>query len=323
MRDQLRRLGAGRAVYQLLHRPLGAVRASLKEGGPVEQWRTARGRRAMEAAAHELTPLPAGDATLPPLELHFLTGRRFWYQTAFCLWTFAHHSGRRLLPIILDDGTLDAGLRDALARLAPTARFVPVAETIARLDAHLPVARFPVLRERWQHFPLIRKLTDVHLGRSGWRLFLDSDLLFFHHPRLLVDWLDRPDTPLHATDVENAYGYSLSLLHELAGRPVPERLNTGLCGLRSEFIDWEKLEFWCRTLIERAGTHYYQEQALVALLVAGQRCTVAPISDYVTLPGPPEVQDCRAVMHHYVAGSKRWYFRRNWSHALAVAARNR
>ena len=320
LRDRLRHLGAGRVHYNLVHRPFGAARASLREGGPIEQWRTARGRRAMEAAARHLPIIAAGDTRQPPLEMHFLTGRRFWYQTAFCLWTFAQHSRREIRPIIHDDGSLTPEFVAPLARIAPTARFVSVAETIERLDVHLPTARFPTLRERWQHFPLLRKLTDVHVGERGWKLFLDSDLLFFREPQLLIRWLDHPDTPLRAVDVENAYGYPLAMLNELAGRAVPEFVNTGLCGLRSDEIDWEKMEWWCRTLIARAGTHYYQEQALVALLLAGRTCTVAPLSDYVTLPQPPEVRTCAAVMHHYVAGSKSWYFRHNWKHALASAS---
>jgi hypothetical protein len=34
------------------------------------------------------------------------------------------------------------------------------------------------------------------------------------------------------------------------------------------------------------------------------------------MPVPPEARDCRAVMHHYVAASKRWYFQHNWQRAL-------
>ena len=318
MRQFSRKLGLGRLAYQIYHRPIAAIGDSLRAGGPWEQWLTERGRRQMETAAHTLSPLPeAGDGKVP-LEVHLLTGRRFWYQTAFCLWTFGRQSGRTLSPVVYDDGSLRDEWRALLARVAPTARFVEESETVGRLDTHLPAARFPVLRERWLHFPLLRKLIDVHVGHTGWRLFIDSDLLFFRCPRLLVDWLDHPTKPLHAADVQNAYGYPLEMLADLAGRPVPERLNTGLCGLRSEEIDWERMEYWCRTLIERAGTHYFQEQALVAIMLAGRDCTVAPIASYVTLPSAPEVHECRAVMHHYVAESKRWYFRDNWRHALTV-----
>jgi hypothetical protein len=271
----------------------------------------------MEAAAHRLASPPTFPG--PPFVVHLLTGRRFWHQTAFCLHTLATHSRRTLHPVIHDDGSMTPEVFAPLARLFPAARLVSMREIEARLDQHLPATRFPGLRERRRSFVLLRKLTDVHAGLTGWRLFIDSDLLFFHAPELLLSWHDHPDRPLRATDVENAYGYPLAMLNELAGQPVDERVNTGLLGLRSDEIDWDRMEFWCRSLIERAGPHYYQEQALVALLLAGRDAHVAPLSDYVTFPRLPEALECRAVMHHYVAESKRWYFQRNWRRATGSA----
>jgi CheY-like chemotaxis protein len=65
-------------------------------------------------------------------------------------------------------------------------------------------------------------------------------------------------------------------------------------------------------LIDKEKTNYYLEQALVAMMLAGQSCAVAPADDYVTKPVFPEAETCQAVMHHYVANSKRWYFQHNW-----------
>ncbi len=272
----------------------------------------------MEQAAFAL-PLPRPPAvSAAPIELHLLTGRRFWYQTAFCLWTFARHAARPLAPVIYDDGSLAPRWRAPLERLFPATRFVDRAAAIARLDEFLPAARYPHLRERWLNYPNIRKLIDPHLGASGWKLVIDSDLLFFRRPELLVAWCDHADRPLHAVDCETSYGYSRPLLEALAGAPLAELVNVGLCGLRSDSLDWDRLENWCRVLIEREGTHYFLEQALVAMLVAGRHCDVAPAADYVTGPVPPEADECRAVMHHYVADSKRWYFQRNWRSAAEV-----
>jgi len=50
----------------------------------------------------------------------------------------------------------------------------------------------------------------------------------------------------------------------------------------------------------------------VAMLLAGEECAVAPGADYVTKPCDSEARETHAVMHHYVANSKRWYFRRCW-----------
>lgn len=307
----------GRILYLLWHKPRAELRQCIADGGPRQQWLTYRGRTAMAQAAWQLSPPPACGG--PALELHLLTGRRFWYQTAFCLWTFARQAQRDLAPVIHDDGTLEPRHTDALRRIFPHAKVIPQAENSARLDHHLPRHRFPALRSRGDEYPLLQKLTAPHVGHTGWKLLIDSDLLFFHRPELLLEWLEAPARPLRAMDIQNAYGYPLDLLNELAGQPVPERVNTGLIGLRSEELDWERLEYWCRTLVARQGTHYYQEQALVALLLAGRAHVIAPAADYVTLPRPPEAQECRAVMHHYVADSKRWYFRTNWRRVLADA----
>jgi len=117
-------------------------------------------------------------------------------------------------------------------------------------------------------------------------------------------------------DVETAYGYSETLMSSLALAGIPERLNVGICGLKSDDIDWEQLEHWCKTLIKQQGTHYYQEQALVAMLMAGKTCVVAPTEDYIVMPPLEEVMNPHAVLHHYVANSKSWYFRYGWKHVL-------
>ncbi|ACB76046.1 glycosyltransferase family 2 protein [Opitutus terrae] len=305
----LKAVGAGRAVYLLYHQPMGWVRGSWRDGGPLGRRRTERGRRAMMSAASTLPPPSATGSS--PIDVTLLTGRQFWYQTAFCLWTLARTAERPVRPLIIDDGTTDETAIASLRRTFPQARFIPLAETMARLDEVLPVKRFPALRARRENFVLLRKLTDVHAGLHGWRLLLDSDLLFFRRPDVLLDWLDRPERPLRGEDVMNAYGYPLEELACLAGRTLPERVNTGTLGLRSDTIDWERLEHWCDAL-QRRGPHYFQEQALTAMLLAGADCVVLPPEDYVVFPHPPEVMECRAVMHHYTAGSKRWYFRHNW-----------
>ncbi|WP_438482692.1 glycosyl transferase [Oleiharenicola lentus] len=307
------RLGLGRLALALWHQPVSKIRDSLRNGGPWQEKITERGRHEMELAARSLPPVHYAG---PTLEVHLLTGKRFWYQTAFCLWTFSRHSQRALAPVIYDDGTLTEEFRAPLIRLFPQIRFVAQADTIARLDHFLPAEKFPTLRERWVNYPNIRKLTDPHVGSHGWKLVLDSDLLFFHRPEFLLRWLEAPARPLHAVDCETSYGYSRGLMDQLSGGHVDDLINVGLTGLNSDELDWERLEHWCHTLIQREGTSYYLEQAIIAMLVTGRECAIAPAKEYLTLPLPPETHHCHAVMHHYVAHSKRWYFQQNWRHAL-------
>ncbi len=312
-------LSPGRLLYLLYHRPVASMRDVFRDGGPLEHYRTRRGEASMAAAAATLPVLRApGDATA--VELHLLTGNRFWHQSAFCLWTFARQASRPVSPVIYDDGTLTVRQRESLLRLFPTTRFVLPDESLSRLEALLPASRFPHLRDRWTHYPNIRKLIAPHLGSKGWKLIVDSDLLFFRRPDFLLEWLSSPSRPLHAVDCETSYGYDRPLMDRLAGASVADLVNVGLTGLRSEELDWEQVEFFCRELITASGTHYFLEQALIAMLVAGRDCAIAPAADYVTCPVQPEAEACRAVMHHYVAGSKPWYFQKNWRHAMAGAS---
>lgn len=306
----------GQLLLQAYYQPLARLRDSWRHGGPWAVRETERQRREMESAAGTLGPLPRYSGATA-IRVHLMTGRKFWYQTAFCLHSLARNSGCDVYPELYDDGTLDRPLARQLETLGPGVHIHPQANLLERLESYLPSTKFPVLRERWANYPNIRKLIDVHLGSAGWKLVLDSDLLFFRRPDFLLGWLVAPDRPLHAVDSIESYGYSRPLLESLAGAPIPPLVNVGLCGLRSEMIDWAELEYWCATLIEREKTSYYLEQALVAMLAARQPCAVAPAAEYVTLPSSEEVLHPRAVMHHYVDTAKRGYFRHAWRHFVS------
>jgi hypothetical protein len=315
----VRQLGLGRAVYRLWHAPLGALKTSIAAGGPIEQWRDRQAHAAMRAAAARLAPqqLPSANPAWP--EVHFLTGGKFWDQTALCLFTLQAHAGCSVQAVFHDDGSASDDIVARLGKVFPHARWRRPVDAAAALDRHLGAAHHPVLRERWRVYPNIRKLIDVHIGERGWKLVLDSDMLFFRRPDFLLDWLRTPDRPLHLVDVKDSYGYSLPLLESLAGAPLPSRLNVGICGLCSDKLDWDRLESWCRRLQETEGTSYYLEQALVAMLCAGRSCAVAPVEDYRVLPSETECRAPRAVLHHYVAGAKRGYYRHAWRAALACS----
>jgi len=295
-------------IYQLYERP----RDRLLNCGPRQRWLTEKGRREMEASAYKLPLPPAVEGS--PVVLHFLTGKKYWYQTAFCLLSFARAAQRPIHPVLFDDGSLSIEHTAAIQRLFPSLRVVSAAESLTRLDKLLPETRYPSLRARRLVFPLLKKLIDIHVGQKGYRLQLDSDLLFFRRPDWILEWYDNPQYPLRTKDLDkDYYGYPNSLLLELSeGRPIPEGINTGVVGINSEDFDWDKMEYWCGELLKRGGASYYQEQALFALLLAGREQLIPDPKDYIQLPWTPEALECKAVMHHYVGTSQRWYFQKNW-----------
>lgn len=299
----------GRIAYLAYYQPMATLARCRREGGPWQQWLDARGRRAMIAAARTLPAPPRLPSGAPVV--HFLTGRRFWYQTAFCIYSL-RRQGAEVSPVFLDDGTFDAALFAESQRLFPGSRVVSAPESETHLDRVLPATRFPTLRTQRRTYLHLRKLTDVHAGRSGWQLVLDSDLLCFRRPDALLAWLANPNRPVHMLDVHDAYGYPAATLADLAGGPVPSCVNVGVCGFRSESLDWDLLERWATQLLTRHGTNYYLEQALVALLAARTNPLRLPRTDYLLLPDLAECQRPTAALHHYVDLSKRGYFRHAW-----------
>lgn len=301
----------GTAKTVLVRKPMDEL-ARLRRWGPRPYFRIEAWKRQMEEAVYELPELQPEDDALPPIQVWFLTGRRFWYQTAFCAWSLAHHAQRPLELHLVDDGSLEAEQERELRRLFPAGLTRWKAESAAQLDRLLPRSRFPVLRERCSDYINIRKLTDIHLGSSGIKLVLDSDMLFFAPPSQLLAWWDHPQGICLMTDCQESYGYSRDLLEALAGAPIPPLLNVGICGLASDSIDWHELEYWCSSLLERQGTSYFLEQALVAMMAARIGATVMPPVSYITFPTRQQAEAGSGVMQHYVADSKPWYFKNAW-----------
>ncbi len=310
LRRAARLLGAGRVLRVMWHTPLGMLNRSIAEGGPFEQRRTELGRLAMIAAAGKLPPLkpPGPDEGA---RVSYLSGNKYWYQTLFCFVSLQMNCPVRITPVIFDDGSFTQDVRDLISQVVPWAEFVGSDVISDRLDRLLPVARFPTLRARRLVYPHLRKLTDIHVGAQDWTLVMDSDMLVFRRPDALLDWFLAP-TSIFMQDVGNMYGYPDDFMAQLAGGPVPERVNVGLYALKGNDIDWDRVEYWCRTQIKYYGPCYLQEQGLTALLLARSKTTPLCREDYVVLPTSREGSNPTAVIHHYVAHSKRYYYQIGW-----------
>lgn len=315
LRSLLRRFGVGRLAYRVLFQPIGAVRQSIREGGPTEQRRTRVGHAAMRVAAWQLSPLvppPKG----PPAEIAFLSGPKFFHQTLYCFASLQLVCPFRITPVVYDDGGLDQVTINRIRHVIPWARFILDHESEARLDELMPEAKFPALRARRRNYPHLRKLMDIHVGSDGFRLVGDSDMLFFRRPDALLAWFDAPH-PLYMQDTITAYGYPLPFLSGLAGAEVPEPVNVGLYALNGRTIDWERVERWCRIQNEVYGPCYLQEQALTAMLFAGKEAVALPRNDYIVMPDETEGENPTAALHHYVDLSKKSYFRHGWRQIAA------
>ncbi|MBC7624995.1 MAG: glycosyl transferase [Aeromicrobium sp.] len=295
------------AIYR---RPLGEIR-KLQSLGLDGYFLLDKWANNMELAA---TTLPRVAFSTPSLEIWYLTGAKFWYQTTFCAWSLAKYSRQNIALRLVDDGTLEAWQINHMKRIFADVIVHTSASCDFTIDKLLPLNKFPKLRRLRRVYPHIRKLTDVHVGSAGHKLVMDSDMLFFASPQPLMDWLASAGAlgPIYMMDVVESYGYPRAALEELVGGAVPIRVNVGICGLRSELVDWDEIEYWCNTLQSRFGNSYYLEQALVAMLVARQNGCQLPASTYIVLPNRLQIKNKCDILQHYVAESKKHYLKFGW-----------
>ena len=271
----------------------------------------------MQEAAAELAPLdPPPEDPQGPLKVHFLTGEDHWYQTLFCFVSLQRFVESRITPVLYSDGSLSKPYREQVRRVVPWVEIQTQREIEARLDDAIPRDQYALLRE-WRNIqPLTRKVTDLHAGSEGWKVLLDSDMLFFRKPDVLIDYLRRPEKPCFMVDVHTAYGYSPQLRYRLADGPIPEAANIGIFGLKSDEVDFDRLQHWLRVMVEEEDTSYNITQGLSSLIFSGYDCTVFPPDEYVVFPSLAEGRSPSAALHHYVAESRRSYFQHGWRHVL-------
>ena len=253
-----------------------------------------------------------------PLSVYFMSGREHWAMTAFCAFSLMNSTRANLVAIIIDDGTLRDPERGELRRILPGLRFLDNAEIEARVLSALPPSRYPFLYTMRERLPLMRKLIDLHAGERGWRLFLDSDMLFFREPQWMLDFLRNPHHPVYMWDYQDSYGYSSALMESVLGRSMPEKVNTGFCALRSDAIGWDQLEHWAKQLHSAEGTNHFSEQCLTAMMMTRNGGQAAP-TEYMIWPSKEESRRPSAVMHHYVAESRTWYHIYGWPGMLRRA----
>ena len=268
------------------------------------------GSKKMRSAVHDLPVSVVCTAGLP---VYFLTGEKYIHQTLFCINSLLKVSKEKYHFFLVDDGTFNDAIIDLTAKKLPGATIVTTEQINENLANYLPPDKFPVLNFKRKTYPHIKKLMDIHtISPMGWKLVLDSDMLFWKEPTAINNWLKQPDRPIHMVDSEESYGYKTALMQEICGEIIPSLLNVGVIGLNSADLKWEKLEEWIQLLEEKEGTSYYLEQALTAMIVAATDAVVLNKNDYKVNPTQLDLELESNILHHYVDLSKAIYYKKAW-----------
>ncbi|WP_207532701.1 hypothetical protein [Desertivirga arenae] len=270
----------------------------------------------MEKFSENLAPILSDEMGLP---VYFLTGKKYLYQTLFCIYSLRKCSTQKFHFVLVDDGSFDKALIDRVRRQIPGSRIILADEIAMNIEAKIPMEKYSYLHKKRHEYPHIKKLTDIHTSsQHEWKIVIDSDMLFWSEPKEFIEWINQPKQPIFMLDCEESYGYSRALMSELTGAKLYDLLNVGVIGLRSSTIDWDKLEMWSKVLEEREGTSYYLEQALSAMLIGDQPSTTLSRASYIVNPSKEQVEDGEGCLHHYVDLSKEHYFKVAWKRVAGV-----
>ena len=230
-------------------------------------------KRGWKAAYHDYKTLPRIEewfwpfVTEPPMSVpvHVLTGAQDWRLAAWMLASWFEASEHNWSVDIHDDGTLPKDAQAKLLRLFPHARIITRAEADAALS---PVLRaFPFCWEYRQMHPLGLKIFDVpHFSEGTRYLLFDSDVLFFRHPREILDWVSSSrDECWFNEDVADATLLTAAEAKEELGVRLWQRVNSGLCLIHKPAISFDFIDrALAQTSILR-GKVWRIEQTLYAL----------------------------------------------------------
>jgi hypothetical protein len=309
---------AGKVYYDYVHRPCRFVRRFFAYDGFVQKHVNQREAGKMRAAALQLHfPPPEGGGKH---FAHYLTGQSHWHMSVYAAASLVMQTRGVVQPVFHNDGTLDRALAARLQGIFPAAQFVLQEEQQKLMVEHVPADRFPVLNKLWREFVLFRKLFCIHLWRNGWKLCLDSDMLFWRSPEFLLDWLESPDEAVCMRDIDYAYSVSPEVVDAIAGKAVPTLINTGVIGLHSGMVDPNELEGRARKLLESRGYRvHFLEQTMTAMMLASRPFKFAPPGDYCI---PQAVADCSpvsAVCQHYIPVTRGWMYRKGWRYVHVLA----
>ncbi|HXB02130.1 MAG TPA: hypothetical protein VNV15_04855 [Opitutaceae bacterium] len=322
MTSLARQLRLGRLAYRLWHRPRQWCDLARTYGLGLSV-RALLGERRMCAAATRLPVLPDSETKLTA-PIYFLTGRRFWQQTLFCAHSFVRQSGLGAEFCFVSDGTMDDEIAQQLTRLFPAARVLGHAGLDEKIASVLPPARFPTLHAHRRRFVLLRKLTDTLAGERGYRLFLDSDMIFWRRPDEMLDRLARAE-PFYMADLgDDGYTLPRSGLQEKLGVTAAPGVNSGVVAVHPEQVDWDLLERACALLLAEGGDQRLLEQTLWAIVFGAQNGRPLPASDYRLVIDPPTCREAiaagRPALLHYAWHARLQYAAAEWQYYLETAS---
>ncbi|MEM9156273.1 MAG: hypothetical protein AAGB13_14760 [Cyanobacteria bacterium P01_F01_bin.33] len=245
-------------------------------------------------------------------EIHVLTSARDWVNLLWTLQSFYFHSERKYALCIHDDGTLEPEQFATFSRLFPEARVIDRPTADAFLFDYLK--DYPRCLEFRKTNHLAPKVFDFIAYLEGDRmLLLDSDILFFKPPQVMLDRIENPDYKLNSlnADVSSAYTVDPAIVKDKMGVEVKERVNSGLGLVHKDSLRLDWIEEFL-ALPDIIGHFWRIEQTLYALCSSRYGYEPLPIDYDVHLE--PGLRDIPS--RHYVGAIRHLMYQEGMQHLV-------
>jgi len=210
-------------------------------------------------------PIPTDAAG--PCEIHVLTSAQDYLNLCWALASFYINGGRRYPLCIHEDGSLSDADCATLERLFPDARLIRRRNTEPTVIESLK--DYPACQAFRSENLLAPKVFDFRYHLESDRMFLlDSDVLFYETPRVLIERLEDPAYQRNSVngDVNSAYTIDPAEIKQKFDVDVIERFNSGLGLIHRGSLDLDAAEAFLSQTDMRSGNFWRIEQTLFMLL---------------------------------------------------------
>lgn len=200
-----------------------------------------------------------------PVSLHMVVSGHTWKMGLMALRSLEFHTGKQWSPIIHEDGSLGDVAAEELKRLQPDARLVRRREVDPLMSERLRL--WPNCRDnRGKHNWFVKFFDTYFEAPHANYIVLDSDIVFYRTPELILDWIARRADTVHVMkDTKEAYARPRADLEAGMGFPFWPMVNSGLCLIPKAAVSLDLAEEFLSKFAANAKHYMFLEQSLFAL----------------------------------------------------------
>ncbi len=255
-------------------------------------------RKRISSKVHKLSPSPQADLS-NSFSVHTLTCKRDLEMGIWSAKSFNLVCGNAFEWVFHEDGSLDDRDCQLLEKHFPGCKVIRYADSIEHAKKEFSNHK-NILKYR-EKLKLMLKLLDISKWSKGQRiLFIDTDVLFFKKPDLLLDLVnDENGKNMFNKDVDYAYIFSIDTLEKVMSKKLPEKINSGLFVIDKDIFDFDKIEKWFEELpMDEPFIIHRLEQSLIAMSAADSEIGVEHLPDEYDVQYHKDVS--QSICKHYV-----------------------